>query len=81
MMQLGNTFQGKKCARCRQAIQSDPAFADDLWYHRACLEEGQRALQRAQELAIRFGLETADSHTSGGVNKGTESFIEAVEHS
>jgi len=81
MMQLGNTFQGKKCARCRQAIQSDPAFADDLWYHRTCLEEGQRALQRAQELAIRFGLETADSHTSGGVNKGTESFIEAVEHS
>jgi len=81
MMQLGNTFQGHKCARCRQAIQSDPAFADDLWYHRTCLEEGQRALQRAQELAIRFGLEMADSHTSGGGNKGTESFIEAVEHS
>jgi hypothetical protein len=71
MMQLGNTFQGQKCARCRQAIQSDPAFADDLWYHRTCLGEGQRALQRAQALAIRFGLETADSHTSGGVNKGT----------
>jgi hypothetical protein len=30
-MQLGNTFQGKKCTRCRQVIQSDPAFADDLW--------------------------------------------------
>ena len=64
MMQLGNTFQGQKCARCRQAIQSDPAFADDLWYHRTCLEEGQRALQRAQELATRFGVESADSHPS-----------------
>jgi hypothetical protein len=64
MMQLGNTFQGQKCARCRQTIQSDPAFADDLWYHRTCLEEGQRALQRAQELATRFGLESADSHTA-----------------
>ena len=79
MIQLGNTFQGKTCARCRQAIESDPAFADDLWYHRTCLEEGQRALQRAQELAVRFGLESADSHTSGGVNKGTQSFIGRVE--
>jgi len=71
MRQLGNTFQGHKCARCRHAIQSDPAFADDLWYHRTCLEEGQRALQRAQELAIRFDFESVDSRTSGGVNKGT----------
>jgi hypothetical protein len=50
-MQLGNAFQGQKCARCRHAIQSDPAFADTLWYHRTCLEEGTRALRRAQELA------------------------------
>ena len=64
MLQLGNTFQGKKCARCRQAIQSDPAFADDLWYHRTCLDEGKRALQRAQELATRFGFESEDSRTS-----------------
>ena len=71
MMQLGNTFQGHKCARCRQAIQSDPAFADGLWYHRTCLEEGQRALQYAQELAIRFGFASVDSHPSGGVKKGT----------
>jgi hypothetical protein len=71
MMQLGNTFQGHKCARCRQAIQSDPAFADDLWYHRTCLEEGHRALQRAQALALRFDCASVDSHTSGGVNKGT----------
>jgi hypothetical protein len=55
MIQLGNAFQGQKCARCRQAIQSDPAFADNLWYHRTCLEEGTRALHRAQELAGRFG--------------------------
>ena len=64
MMQLGNTFQGKKCARCRQAIQSDPAFADDLWYHRTCLEEGKRALQRAQELAASFDSVPADSRAS-----------------
>ena len=55
MLQLGNTFQGHKCARCRQAIQSDPAFADHLWYHRPCLEEGTRALYRAQERAARCG--------------------------
>jgi hypothetical protein len=61
MIQLGNTFQGKKCARCRQAIESDPVFADDLWYHRTCLEEGTRALRRAQELAVRFGFEPADT--------------------
>ncbi len=64
MMQLGNAFQGKKCARCRQALQSDLAFEDDLWYHRACLEEGKRALQRAHELAARFGLGPGDSRTS-----------------
>ena len=64
MMQLGNTFQGKKCARCRQVIQSDPAFDDDLWYHRTCLEEDTRALQRAQELAARFVFVSADSHAS-----------------
>ena len=81
MMQLGTTFQGQKCARCRQAIQSDPAFADDLWYHRLCLDAGHRALQRAQELALRFDLESVDSHPAGGGNNGTESFIEAVEHS
>ena len=64
MIQLGNTFQGKKCARCRQTIQSDPAFADDLWYHRTCLEEGKRALQRAQEIAAHCGVVSADSRTS-----------------
>jgi hypothetical protein len=64
MIQLGNTFQGKKCAHCQQAIESDPAFADDLWYHRTCLEEGKRALQHAQELAARFGFVSADSRTS-----------------
>jgi hypothetical protein len=66
MMPLGNAFHGKKCARCRQAIQSDPAFEDDLWYHRPCLEEGKRALQRAQELAARFGFGPADSAHRGG---------------
>ena len=64
MMQLGNTFQGQKCARCRQAIESDPVCDDHLWYHRACLEEGTRALQRAHELAARFGFVPADTRTS-----------------
>jgi hypothetical protein len=64
MIQLGNPFQGKKCARCRQTSQSDPAFADDLWYHRTRLEEGQRALQRAQELAAHFSLVSEDSRPS-----------------
>ena len=64
MRQLGSEFQGKKCARCRQAIQSDPALEDDLWYHRTCLEEGKRALHRAEELAARFGFGSADTRTS-----------------
>jgi len=64
MMQLGYAFQGKKCNRCRQAIQSDPAFDDHLWYHRTCLEEGKRDLQRAQKLAVHFGFVPADSRTS-----------------
>ena len=70
-MEFDHVFQEEKCARCRQAIHSDPAFEDELWYHRTCLEEGKRALQRVQELVVRFGLASADSHTSGGVNKGT----------
>ena len=65
-MQLDHAFQGKKCARCRQAIQSDPAFADQLWFHRACLEEGKRALRRAQQLAAGFGCVPADFRTSEG---------------
>jgi hypothetical protein len=64
MMQLGNTFQGQKCARCRQAIPSDPAFADNLWFHRTCLEEGERALHRAQKLAVRFGFEAQTQHVN-----------------
>ena len=52
--------QGKKCARCRHAIQSDAASDEPLWFHRACLEEGQRALQRAHALAARFGGVPAD---------------------
>ena len=64
MMQLDQAFQGQKCARCRQVIQSDPACDDHLWYHRPCLEEGTRALQRAHELAVRFGFVAADSRTS-----------------
>jgi hypothetical protein len=64
MMQLGHACQGKKCARCRHALQSDAVFEDDLWYHRACLEEGKRALQRAEALAARFGGVPVDSRTA-----------------
>jgi hypothetical protein len=60
MMQLDQAFQGKKCARCRHVIQSDPAFDEHLWFHRACLEEGHRALQRAHALAVSFGVVPAD---------------------
>jgi len=64
MMQLGNAFPGTKCARCRQPIESDPACDEHFWYHRACLDEGRRALQRAQELAARFGGVPADSRSA-----------------
>ena len=64
MMQFDQAFQGQKCARCRQVIQSDPTFDDHLWYHRPCLEEGTRALQRAHALAARFGSVPADTRTS-----------------
>ena len=63
-MQLGNACQGKNCARCQPTIESDPAFADDLWYHRTCLDEGTRALHRAEERAARFGFVSADSRTA-----------------
>ena len=59
MMQGDYAFQGQKCARCRQAIQSDPACDEYLWYHRTCLAEGTRALQRAHELAACFGVARA----------------------
>jgi hypothetical protein len=62
-MSLDQAFQGQKCARCRQAIHSDPVFDDDLWYHRTCLEAGIRALQRAHALAVRFGVVPTDSQT------------------
>ena len=64
MMQLDQAFQGKKCARCQHVIQSDSAFDEHLWFHRACLEEGQRALQRAHALAARFGGVPADSRSA-----------------
>jgi len=64
-MPLDKTGQENKCARCRHAIQSDPVFDDHLWYHRRCLDEGTRALQRAHALAARFGFVPADSRTSG----------------
>ena len=63
-MQLGNGFHGQKCARCRQPIQSNPIYEDDLWYHRVCLEEGKRALQHAEELAARFVGVPVDAHIS-----------------
>ena len=66
MRQVSPAFPGGKCARCRQAIQSDPAFDEHLWYHRACLEEGTRALQRAHALAARFGFGPADVSHCGG---------------
>ena len=78
MQQFGQTFQGKKCARCRQAIESDPAFADELWYHRPCLEEGIRALQHAQALAARYGVGSAEARPLG-VPGGPASAREARE--
>jgi hypothetical protein len=61
MMQLDHPSEEQKCARCKQVIQSDPVFDEPLWFHRLCLEEGKRALQRAQELAARFGFAPVDS--------------------
>lgn len=55
-MQLGNDFHGKKCARCRRDICTDPALEDALWYHRVCLEQGKKELHRANEIAARFGF-------------------------
>ena len=61
MRPLSKGFPRKKCARCRHAIYSDPAFDEHLWYHRACLDEGTRALQRAHALAAYFGVVPAVS--------------------
>jgi hypothetical protein len=64
MMRLDHASPEKKCARCRRAIHSDPVLDDELWYHRPCLEEGQRALQWAHALAARFGCVPVDSRTA-----------------
>ena len=37
-MQLGNEFQGKKCACCHRMIHSDPTYKNHEWYHRICYE-------------------------------------------
>jgi hypothetical protein len=37
---------------------------EQLWFHRACLDEGKRALQRAQEIAARVGLVSVEARTS-----------------
>jgi hypothetical protein len=47
MIQLSTPFHGKTCARCRHVIQSDPAWTEDRWYQRLCLDEGTRAVARA----------------------------------
>jgi hypothetical protein len=65
MRQLGHPFEEQKCARCRQVIESDPVFDEPLWFHRPCHEEGKRALQRAQELAARFGFAPVDAPRTG----------------
>ena len=63
-MQLGNEFQGKKCARCRREIFSDPVYADGEWYHRVCEKQGKQELQRANEIAARFGFPPGQQATS-----------------
>jgi hypothetical protein len=35
-VQLGNEFQGKKCACCHRTIHSDPTYQNNEWYHRIC---------------------------------------------
>lgn len=47
-MQLGNVFTDKKCARCREAIVSDPAFENTQWYHRVCLEKSRIEIRPAK---------------------------------
>jgi hypothetical protein len=64
MMQRDQAFQGKKCARCRHALRSDVVFDEQLWFHRACLEEGTQALQRAYALAVGSDWVPADSRTA-----------------
>lgn len=55
-MQFGSEFRGKKCARCGHVVESDPAFEDDLWFHRACMEKGKQELRRANEIAVCFAF-------------------------
>jgi len=79
-MDLGKAWQGKKCARCRHAIQSDPALDEHLWFHRTCLEEGQRAATRprprrllrrcAGDLAPRRGAARPSSVSAAAGERG-----------
>jgi hypothetical protein len=43
-------YMSRKCARCREYIDSAPLFQDNEWYHHPCWEEGVRQLQHAAEV-------------------------------
>jgi len=55
-MQLGNDFQGKKCACCHRTIHSEPEYRDNEWYHKICYEQAVKEFQHAQEIAYRFAF-------------------------
>jgi len=56
MVHLDQACQGKTCAYCRQALQSDPAF-DETSGITVPVRRGKKALQRAHELPpARLGV-------------------------
>ena len=65
-MKYLTAFTSKKCARCYERIATDPLFRDNMWFHRACWEEGVRQLQHATEVARRLDREQIQSSRENG---------------
>ena len=56
-MQYGNNVSNKPCSRCHKPIGTKNLhFQDGMWWHRACWDEGVVELERANEIAKRFGF-------------------------
>ena len=59
-MQYGDKISDKKCARCGKPIGTvNITYRDDLWFHIDCVKQGEIELQRANEIAARYGFPPA----------------------
>lgn len=57
-MIYGDSVAEKVCVRCKESIVGQElVFKYGTWYHKLCWEEGERELQRANTIMMRFGFD------------------------